>query len=409
MDARLIAERIGVQTGYKSISWQEAQEDLLAAITIRNVVMYTIVGAILLVASFGTYNIISTITHEKTRDIAILKSLGFRDRTIRSIFIIEAVLIGLVGAILGWIFGYLLTRGLASLEFSNPFSDSNHLPVLYSTKHYLLATGVALLSSSDSGLFSGSRGGAAPSRGYHQGRDMSAALIEARGVTKILGGAVPVTLVQDINLSIMAREFIAITGPSGSGKSSLLYLLGLLDLPTVGDVLIDGRSTTVMAEDERAEVRLSRIGFVFQFHFLLPEFSITENVALPMRARGLLSFRATTARAEELLASLGLGDHRHKMPDQLSGGQRQRVAVARALANDPPVILADEPTGSLDTMATSQVFGILRDLVTVHKKTVVAVTHDLELASQMHRRINVVDGRLTKTIGTALSPSIESR
>ena len=233
---------------------------------------------------------------------------------------------------------------------------------------------------------------------------MSAALIEARGVTKILGGAVPVTLVQDINLSIMAREFIAITGPSGSGKSSLLYLLGLLDLPTVGDVLIDGRSTTVMAEDERAEVRLSRIGFVFQFHFLLPEFSITENVALPMRARGLLSFRATTARAEELLASIGLGDHRHKMPDQLSGGQRQRVAVARALANDPPVILADEPTGSLDTMATSQVFGILRDLVTVHKKTVVAVTHDLELASQMHRRINVVDGRLTKTIGTALSP-----
>ena len=133
MDARLIAERIGVQTGYKSISWQEAQEDLLAAITIRNVVMYTVVGAILLVASFGTYNIISTITHEKTRDIAILKSLGFRDRTI--------------------IPGYLLTRGLASLEFSNPFSDSNHLPVLYSTKHYLFATGVALLSSLIAGYF----------------------------------------------------------------------------------------------------------------------------------------------------------------------------------------------------------------------------------------------------------------
>ena len=207
----------------------------------------------------------------------------------------------------------------------------------------------------------------------------------------------------------MPREFIAITGPSGSGKSSLLYLLGLLDLPTSGDVLIDGRSTTVMTEDERAEVRLSRLGFVFQFHFLLPEFSITENVALPMRALGRLSSRAITARAEELLASLGLGDHRHKTPDQLSGGQRQRVAVARALANDPPVILADEPTGSLDSVATAQVFGILRDLVALRGKTVVAVTHDLNLASQMHRRIHVVDGRLTKTIGTALSPSIESR
>jgi len=153
MEARLIGERIGEQTGYRSISWQEAQEDLLSAITVRNVLMYTIVGAILLVASFGTYNIISTITHEKTRDIAILKSLGFPDRTIRMIFIIEALLVGLVGAALGWILGYLLTRGIASLEFITPFSDNNHLPVIYSTKHYLLATAVALASSFVAGYF----------------------------------------------------------------------------------------------------------------------------------------------------------------------------------------------------------------------------------------------------------------
>ena len=223
---------------------------------------------------------------------------------------------------------------------------------------------------------------------------MSEPLIEARAVTKVLGGIVPVTLVQDIDLAIMPHEFIAITGPSGSGKSSLLYLLGLLDIPTSGEVLIDGISTSRMTEDARAEVRLTRLGFVFQFHFLLPEFSITENVALPMRALGRLPPRAIIARAEELLDSFGLGDHRHKTPDQLSGGQRQRVAVARALANDPPVILADEPTGSLDSVSTAQVFGILRDLVALRGKTVVAVTHDLNLASQMHRRIHVVDGRL---------------
>ena len=225
---------------------------------------------------------------------------------------------------------------------------------------------------------------------------MSAPLIEARVVTKILPGIVPVTLVRDISLTIGPREFVAITGPSGSGKSSLLYLLGLLDLPTSGDVLIDGRSTSAMVEEDRAEVRLSRLGFVFQFHFLLPEFSITENVALPMRALGRLSSRAIIARAEELLASLGLGDHTRKSPDQLSGGQRQRVAVARALANDPPVILADEPTGSLDSASTSQVFDILRGLVTEHGKTVVAVTHDLNLAAQMQRQIRIIDGRLTK-------------
>ena len=225
---------------------------------------------------------------------------------------------------------------------------------------------------------------------------MTTPLIEARHVTRILGGMVPVTLVRDVDLAIMPREFIAITGPSGSGKSSLLYLLGLLDLPTEGDVLIDGRSTATMTEDERAEVRLARLGFVFQFHFLLPEFTITENVALPMRALKRLSPRAIVARSEQLLDSLGLGDHLRKTPDQLSGGQRQRVAVARALANDPPVILADEPTGSLDSVSTAQVFGILRDLVSLDGKTVVAVTHDLGLAAQMHRRIHVVDGQVQK-------------
>ncbi len=225
---------------------------------------------------------------------------------------------------------------------------------------------------------------------------MSTPLIEARRVTKVLPGVVPVTLVADIDLAIEPCEFIAITGPSGSGKSSLLYLLGLLDLPSQGDVLIDGRSTSMMGEDERAEVRLTRLGFVFQFHFLLPEFSITENVALPMPALGRLSPRAITGRAQELLASLGLGDHLRKTPDKLSGGQRQRVAVARALANDPPVILADEPTGSLDTAATAQVFGILRDLVMVRGKTVVAVTHDLSLANQMQRRVQIIDGRLAQ-------------
>ncbi|MGB5904945.1 MAG: FtsX-like permease family protein, partial [Xanthobacteraceae bacterium] len=153
MNARLINERVGEQTGYRSISWQEAQEDLLSTITLRNVLMYTIVGAILLVASFGTYNIVSTITHEKTRDIAILKSLGFRNRSIRTIFIIEAGLIGLVGALLGWLLGYLLTWGVASLEFKTPFSDYNHLPVLYTMKHYLLATAVALASSLIAGYF----------------------------------------------------------------------------------------------------------------------------------------------------------------------------------------------------------------------------------------------------------------
>ena len=224
--------------------------------------------------------------------------------------------------------------------------------------------------------------------------DTALALIEARKVTRILPGVVPTTLVQDVSLRIMPNEFVAITGPSGSGKSSLLYLLGLLDLPTAGEVLIRGRDTSQMDEDERAFTRLTMLGFVFQFHFLLPEFTILDNVMLPMRALARLPVGEQRERARVLLDSLGLGDHLHKRPDQLSGGQRQRVAVARALANEPPVILADEPTGSLDSKSSEQVFEVLRELVDRYGKTVVAVTHDLALAARMDRHIELLDGRV---------------
>jgi lipoprotein-releasing system ATP-binding protein len=219
-------------------------------------------------------------------------------------------------------------------------------------------------------------------------------LITAIRVTRILPGVVPTTLVHDIDLTIRARQYVAITGPSGSGKSSLLYLLGLLDLPTEGEVRISGRATAHMNEAERAQIRLSTLGFIFQFHFLLPEFSALENVTLPMKALGELSPEAMRERGNALLASLGLADHASKRPDQLSGGQRQRVAVARALANDPPVILADEPTGSLDSKSSEQVFQILRDLVDERGKTVVAVTHDLDMARRMDRRIVLQDGSI---------------
>jgi lipoprotein-releasing system permease protein len=145
--ARDVARRIEEETGYKSVSWQEAHEDLLSSFILRNFIMYTVVGAILLVASFGTYNIISTITHEKARDIAIMKSLGLAEHTVRSIFVVEAMIIGIAGGAAGFVLGYLLSVGLGSVEIKNPFIDANRLPLAYNGWHYAISMGVALVSS----------------------------------------------------------------------------------------------------------------------------------------------------------------------------------------------------------------------------------------------------------------------
>ena len=168
-------------------------------------------------------------------------------------------------------------------------------------------------------------------------------------MTRILPGPQPAMLVEDINASFEAASFTAITGPSGSGKSSLLYLLGLLDPPTAGDILLDGESTARLSNDERARLRLGHFGFVFQFHFLLPELTALDNVMLPMRQFCRLKPSAMRKRAAGLLMSFGIAPEAGKVPAALSGGERQRVAIARALANDPRLLLADEPTGALDS------------------------------------------------------------
>lgn len=219
-----------------------------------------------------------------------------------------------------------------------------------------------------------------------------APLLEAQHVTRRLPEGV--TLVADASLKVDCGEFIAITGPSGSGKSSLLYLLGLLDRPTEGRVLLEGRDTASLSGTELANLRLARLGFVFQFHFLLPEFSTLDNVLIPIRRLGRLKDAAARAQAMKLLEALGMAEAAAKLPEQLSGGMRQRAAIARALANDPAIILADEPTGNLDTRNAAAVFDIFQRLAAEEGRAILVVTHDAELAKRANRRIHLVDGRI---------------
>jgi len=218
-------------------------------------------------------------------------------------------------------------------------------------------------------------------------------LLQAHGVSRDLGAAGTATrILEDIDLTVERGQFVALTGPSGSGKSTLLYLLGVLDRPTAGEVVLDGAATSRLSDDQRADLRNRKLGFVFQFHFLLPEFTAEENVLIPLLRQGLPESKGR-ARAREVLGTLGLEDKARRKPSQLSGGEQQRVSIARALGNRPEVLLADEPTGNLDSKNAENVFQIFQQLSSTGL-TIVMVTHDVSLAQRTGRRVQLKDGRI---------------
>ncbi len=202
------------------------------------------------------------------------------------------------------------------------------------------------------------------------------------------------TILPDISFSIGRGEFTAITGPSGSGKTTLLYLMGGLDKPNSGSVYLDGEEISAMSEEDLAEMRNAKLGFVYQFHFLLPEFTALENVMMPLLARGRAGVGDARKRATELLSDLGLSDKLHNKPNQLSGGQQQRVAIARALVNRPMVLLADEPTGNLDSKNAEVIYTLFSRLNEETGQTIVLVTHDDHFAGETRRILHILDGRL---------------
>ncbi len=220
-----------------------------------------------------------------------------------------------------------------------------------------------------------------------------APIVELRRVSKRYDGKRQVVALDDVDLAIACGEMAAIVGPSGSGKSTLLNLIGGLDRPSSGEVVVDGQRLAGLSDDELTRVRREKVGFIFQFFNLLPTLTCLENVALPLHLRGWPRAR-TRERARELLELVGLAGRIDHRPDELSGGERQRVAIARALAVYPPILLADEPTGNLDTVTGAEILKLVRDLHARLGATVLIVTHDLSVARACPRRLTLRDGRL---------------
>ena len=212
-------------------------------------------------------------------------------------------------------------------------------------------------------------------------------------MSKIYGDGVEVRALDGVDLNINAGEFVAIVGPSGSGKSTLLNMIGLLDTPSSGRIFLKGIDVSRASPDERARLRNRELGFVFQYHHLIPEFSALENVMMPMLIAGKSKAEAKE-RSRELLVSVGLGERLDNRPNQLSGGQNQRVAVARALVNGPSIVIGDELTGNLDTKSSQLIYDLLRDLNKKINQTFILVTHDMTLAEKTDRILRIVDGRI---------------
>jgi putative ABC transport system ATP-binding protein len=219
-------------------------------------------------------------------------------------------------------------------------------------------------------------------------------VIEAYDVVKTYEGEVPVHALRGITLEVVRASFVAIMGPSGSGKSTLLHILGALEPPTEGRLLLEGTEIGGLSDDQRTLLRRRRIGFIFQQFNLLPVFTTVENVALPLRLEGIGETEAHR-RASEALVAVGLENRQHHLPSRLSGGEQQRVAVARALIASPAIILADEPTGNLDSANGERLIAMLRDLVDNHGQTLVLVTHDPAVASQADRVVHMRDGLIS--------------
>ena len=362
-------------------------------------------STIILIAGLGMFNTLAIIVMERAREIAILRSIGYTRTDVLWIFLYQGVIVYALGLVIGCLAGAGLTALVESLPIRiRGIFATDHFIMEWSLSHYgwaALVTGIVVLLAS---ILPARRAAKIEPGTVIRGdfrmtpEAIGKTVLEVRNLHRWLGsGANRNHVLRGLNFSLRSGRTYAVVGPSGCGKSTLLYLLGLLDRPDEGEILLGGHRVDSAADRERTRLRAAELGFVFQFHFLLSEFSARENIMLPMLKMGV-SVEEAGERASALLREVDLGNRENNRGNELSGGEQQRVAIARALANKPRVILADEPTGNLDQRNSAALFGLLQRVAHDRGHTVLIVTHNLDLAAQCDEILEMRDGQFVKEL-----------
>src|SRR5712692_8718167 len=371
------------------IDWRQRNATFFNALQVERNVMFLILMLIVLVAALNIVSGLIMLVKDKSGDIAILRTMGATQGAVMRVFLITGASIGVIGTFTGFIVGTLVCLNVESIRqflswltstelFSPELYFLSRLPAVMDAGEPLAVLLMALVLSLLATLYPSWRAARleAVERRYRQGES----------ILEILSGA---------ELAVRPGQSVALIGPSGAGKSTLLHIAGLLEHPDAGEVYVDGIPTSSLSDGARTKIRRTEIGFVYQFHHLLPEFSALENVMLPQMIRGL-SRQEARRRSAELLTYLGLKERLQHRPAELSGGEQQRVAIARAVANAPRVLLADEPTGNLDPRTSEHVFGTLGQLVRASRLAAIIATHNMDLAQRMDRRVTIREGLLVE-------------
>ena len=381
--------------------WRQRNATFFSALQIERNVMFVILTLIVLVAALNIVSGLTMLVKDKGKDIAIVRTMGATRGAILRIFVMTGAAIGVVGTLAGLLLGTIVCLNVENLRqffswlsgkelFSPDIYFLSQLPAEMEAGEVAMVVIMALVLSLIATLYPAWRAAQLdPGAGVEERMTVP---LRLEGVTRSFSqGEQTLDVLRGVDLTMNEGELVALVGPSGSGKSTLLQIAGLLEPPDGGEVFVDGRASRDLDDEARSALRRDAIGFVYQAHHLLPEFSALENVVLPQLIAGLSRDEAKD-RGQQLLGLLGLSERAGHRPSELSGGEQQRVAVARALANAPSVLLADEPTGNLDPETSERVFKLLTGLVKAAKVAALVATHNLDLAARMDRRVTVQDG-----------------